>query len=174
MTLTPAWCLLADTASHTLFRFARLQTMSEWWHWLLLIAICAVVLCYVVVMYWYDSVELSRGVGWSLVLLRLLAFGGILFFFLDLEKRTEQQRDQTVASRTAGRYQSEHGIGGRLVSGDASAPSRIQEVVRELRGGELIRQFRRWHDVAVYQFDEQSDPTPIAFFNRLAARSTRR
>ncbi len=89
--MTPAWCLLAETASHTLFRFSRLQTMSEWWHWLLLIAVCAAILGYVVVMYWFDSVELSRGVRWSLVLLRLLAFGGILFFFLDLEKRTEEQ-----------------------------------------------------------------------------------
>ncbi len=42
-------------------------------------------------MYWRDSAELSRGIRWSLVGLRLLAFAGILFFFLDLEKRTEDR-----------------------------------------------------------------------------------
>ena len=39
--------------------------------------------------------------------------------------------DQAVASRSAGRHQPEHGIGGRgPSSGDASAPSRIEQVVR--------------------------------------------
>ena len=65
--------------------------MSEWWHGLLLMPVCAVIFAYVVGMYWRDSADLSRGIGWSLAALRLLAFAGILFFFLDLEKRTEDR-----------------------------------------------------------------------------------
>ncbi len=50
--------------------------------------------------------------------------------------------------------------------------SRIEQVVHELRGGQLLRQLRARHDVGVYQFDEQADPTQVAFFNRLGKRSS--
>ncbi len=41
-------------------------------------------------MYRRDWVELPRPLGWSLLLLRILAFVGLLLFFLDLQKRSEQ------------------------------------------------------------------------------------
>lgn len=170
--MTPAWCLLAESASSTLVRFARLQTMSEWWHWLLLIALCAAILGYIVVMYWFDSVELSRGVSWSLVLLRILAFGGILFFFLDLEKRTEQR--EIKPSRTAILVDTSQSMAIKDTTaspGDSATPSRIEQVVAALGGGELLEQLRQRHEVTVYQFDEESEPTQIAFFQRVAAQS---
>ena len=145
--------------------------MSEWWHWLLLIAICAAVLGYIIVMYWFDSVELSRGVSWSLVLLRVLAFGGILFFFLDLEKRTEQR--EIKPSRAAVLVDTSQSMTIKdttASSGDSTVPSRIEQVVAEFRSGELFKQLRERHEVAVYQFDEDSEPTQIAFFNRFASR----
>ncbi len=171
--MTPAWCLLAETASSTLTRFARLQTMSEWWHWLLLIAVCAVVLGYVIMMYWMDSVELSRGVSWSLVLLRLLAFGGILFFFLDLEKRTEQR--EIKPSRTAILIDTSQSMALQdnpaSAGSSSTAPSRIEQVVAELRSGELIKTLRARHDVAIFQFGDESEPTQVAFFNRFATQT---
>lgn len=171
--MTPAWCLLAETASSTITRFARLQSMSEWWHWLLLIAICAAVLGYSIVMYWFDSVELSRGVSWSLVLLRVLAFGGILFFFLDLEKRTEQR--EVKPSRTAVLVDTSQSMTIKDTtssSSDSTVPSRIEQVVTEFRSGELFKQLRAQHEVAVYQFGEDSEPTQIAFFSRFASQKT--
>ncbi len=170
--MIPAWCLLAETASSTTTRFARLQAMSEWWHWLVLIVVCAAILGYVIIVYWRDSVELSRGVSWSLVLLRLLAFGGILFFFLNLEKRTEQR--EIKPSRTAVLIDTSQSMALKDVdasAGPSTAPSRIEQVVAELRRGELLKQLRTRHDVAVLQFGDESEPTQVAFFNRFATQT---
>ncbi len=170
--MTPAWCLLAETASHTIYQFARLQIMSEWWHWLLMIALCAAIFGYVVGMYWFDSVELSRGIRWSLVLLRLMAFAGILFFFLDLEKRTEEREIKPSRATLLIDTSQSMGLQDTLGATDASALSRIEQVVQELRQGELLTQLRGRHDVAVYQFDEQAEPREIDYFPRLATTSS--
>ncbi|MHB8970383.1 MAG: VWA domain-containing protein [Pirellulaceae bacterium] len=169
--MTPGWYLLAENASHTFYRFARLQSMSEWWHWLLLVSVCAILVAYVVAVYWRDSAELSRGVRWSLVVLRLLAFAGILFFFLDLEKRTEDR--EIKPSRTVLLVDTSQSMALRDSESGVSSPtsSRIDQVIAELRDGELIRQLRAQHDVAVYQFAEQAEPEQVAFFARFSAHA---
>ena len=83
--VTPQFKLFAADAASEYIQFARLQGMSEWWHWMVLVAVCAAVLSYVIVMYRRDGIELSRGLSWGLVALRVLAFVGVLFFFLDME-----------------------------------------------------------------------------------------
>jgi uncharacterized membrane protein HdeD (DUF308 family) len=160
--------LLADASSHTFYRFARLQAMSEWWHWLVLLGLCAALAAYVVVMYYYDSVELSRGVAWTLVALRLLAFGGILFFFMDLEKRTE--RRETKHSRAILLVDTSQSMGLRDAeresgSGDAS---RMERIIDEFRSGDLVKQLREQHDVVVYKFSEQAEPQQMAFFEKFS------
>ena len=171
MTPNALW-LLADSSSHTFYRFARLQAMSEWWHWLVLLVVCAAVLAYVVVMYYFDSVELSRGVAWSLVALRVLAFGGIFFFFLDLEKRTEDR--ETKHSRAVLLVDTSQSMGLRDSEKMSAAndPSRIEQVVSEFRNGELFKQLRAKHDIVVYKFAEDAEPQEVAFFNRFAAVTT--
>ena len=56
MTLLP---LLADTQVSTSLQFVRLQSMTEWWHWLALLAVCIGIVAYVVRVYRRDSVELT-------------------------------------------------------------------------------------------------------------------
>ena len=46
-----------------------------WLSWLLLLAVCVAVLAYVIYTYYRDSVELPRGVTFSLLLLRMLLRG---------------------------------------------------------------------------------------------------
>ena len=141
---------------------------------MLLIAICAAIAAYVVVMYWRDSTDLSRGVGWSLAALRLLAFAGILFFFLDLEKRTEDR--EIKPSRAVLLVDTSQSMGLRDTAVRRRAPaaaSRIDQVVSELRGGELIQQLRAKHDLAVYQFGDQPEPAQVAFFRRVATSDDR-
>ena len=82
----PVW---AQT-EQTYHQFTRLQTLSEGWHWLLLLVICGLILSFVIVMYRRDCVELPVGTSIALMFLRSVAFFGILFFFLNLEKLTEQ------------------------------------------------------------------------------------
>lgn len=169
--MTPAWCLLAESASHTFYRFARLQSMSDWWHWLLLVICCAALAAYVVIAYWYDSVELSRGARWSLTLLRLAAFAGILFFFLGMEKRTEESQIRPSRAILLVDTSQSMGLPGSEPTA-STGPSRMDQIVAELRGGELLRQLRARHDVSLYQFDEQAEPTEVAFFPRVARTDT--
>ncbi|MFO7906749.1 MAG: hypothetical protein ACQESR_25895 [Planctomycetota bacterium] len=167
--MTPAWCLQAETVSSTLLRFTRLQAMSQWWHWLLLIAVCAVVAGHVIVMYWRDGVELSRGVRWSLVLLRILAFAGILFFFLDLEKRTEQR--EVKPSRVALLVDTSQSMAIKDADSPSANPStslsRGERIVAELGQGPLLERLRQRHEVAVYTFDEGTEPAQVAFLDPL-------
>jgi hypothetical protein len=169
--VTPAWCLLAESASHTFYRLARLQSMSEWWQGLLLIAVCAALVAYVVFMYWRDAKDLSRGIGWSLAALRLVALAGILFFFLDLERRTEDR--EVKPSRAILLIDTSQSMGLRDTgpTPSSTSPSRIDQVVNQLQQGALLQPLRAKHDVAVYQFGDQAEPAQVAFFGRTEKRS---
>ena len=82
--------LLAQS-TRTYFEVARLQSMNQWWHWMLLLVVCAAVVAWIAVLYVRDTRELPRGKRWLLLTLRVLAFVGLLVFFLNIEKRSEQQ-----------------------------------------------------------------------------------
>jgi len=146
--------------------------MSQWWHWLVLVAVCAAVLAFVAGMYRKDSVELSRGLTWALVALRLLAFASVLFYFFNLEKRTERQLVKN--SRVLLLVDTSQSMGlqdGPAPDGSAGM-TRIRQVVDELAKGPLLEQLRRQHDVVVYRFDQTSRPTEVASFaKRVAAEA---
>jgi hypothetical protein len=154
--------LLATDTPSVFYQFARLQTMTEWWHWMLLLGSSAVVLAYVVWVYRRDSVELSPGLSWLLVLLRLAAFAGVLFYFFHLEKRTERKivKNSRVlllvdTSQSMGLQDSEHS--------DATSPtSRIQRVITQIADGPLVNDLRKRHDVVVYRFDQEPRAHEVA------------
>lgn len=159
---------IADTAG-AFHQFARLQAMTEWWHWLVLVAVCAGILAGVVWLYRRDSVELPRPLAWALLTLRVVALLGILFYYLDLEKRTERTivKPSRVlllvdTSQSMGLPDAETGRG-------EPVPTRIQRVVDELARGTLLASLRAGHDVVVYRFDQQSQPTEVAALPRLGA-----
>ena len=151
----------------TYHQFTRVQSLSEGWHWLLLVAICALILTFVITMYRRDSVELPVGTSIALMFLRTVAYFGILFFFLNLEKLTEQTL--TKNSRTLVLIDTSQSMGLR----DGQSPenpsnaSRLNLVADELAQGTLIKDLRKNHDVVVYRFDEESKPTEISPFPQL-------
>jgi len=162
--------LLAQQADRTYFQLARLESMTEWWQWLLLIAVCLLVTTLVVVMYVYDSVELPVGVALVLGTLRILAFAGLVVFFLRPELRTEQKVVKasrvSVLVDTSSSMALEDSNGGT-----ATGPSRIRQVAAELENGELIKGLREKHDVIAYAFNEDVQPIELASFPRLADES---
>ena len=150
------------------YQLARLQSLTEWWHWLVLAAICLAVAVYVGFMYRRDSVELPRGTALVLLALRLLAFGGILFFFFGLEKRAE--RELVKNSRVLMLVDTSQSMA--LRDSDAGAgtavPSRMDQLVLELEQDSWLKSLRQKHDVVVYRFDETESPLEIASLARLA------
>ncbi len=161
----PALCpVLAESSANIYYQFARLQSLSEWWHWLVMIGLCLAIAAYVAWMYRKDSVELTRGLAVLLFTLRLLAFLGVLFFFFNLEKRAE--RKIVKNSRTVLLVDTSQSMG--LRDSDSSnvpaAQSRLEQVEAQLARGELIEKLREKHDVVVSRFDEGENPVEIASY----------
>ncbi|MFM7073073.1 MAG: hypothetical protein ACKO38_14900, partial [Planctomycetota bacterium] len=156
---------LAD-ASGTFHQFARLQSFTEWWQWLLLVFVSLAIGAYVVWMYRRDSVDLRPGTAWALVALRLLVFGGILFYFFDLERRTE--RRVTKDSRVLVLADTSQSMGlPDAAPGAGTGPSRSDRVVQELANGSLLENLRQEHEVVVYRFDQTPRPIELAAFGKL-------
>ncbi len=160
---------LANETVGEFYQFARVQAMSEWWHWLLLVLVCFAALAYVVTVYRRDNVELSRSVRWLLVGLRLLAFAGVLFYFFDLEKRAERQVVQN--SRVLMLVDTSQSMG--LADSESSAgvgnTTRIERVVSQVAGGPLVQALRARHDVLIYRFDQESRPFEVGRWPQLSA-----
>ncbi|MCO6456296.1 MAG: VWA domain-containing protein [Pirellulaceae bacterium] len=167
------WGYLLADATETYHEFARLETMTEVWQWLLLLLVCAGVLVYSLVMYAYDSVELPRALAVLLIGLRLAAFFGILFYFMDLEKRS--RRELVHPSRTLVLVDTSQSMG--LQDSDSTSvpagPSRIDLVIEEFQRGELLPKLRAQHDVVVYGFDETTRPRELATFAKLPGEGDR-
>jgi len=156
---------LVGQATTTYHQLTRLRMMSEAWHWLVLVIIVALVIGYVATVYRRDSVELRRGTSIALLLLRLTAFAGILFFFLNLERLTEQTL--TRNSRVLLLADTSLSMGLRDVDDpSATGSSRMDQVVEELTGGTLMDELRQQHDVVVYRFDQSNRPLELATFPR--------
>jgi hypothetical protein len=161
--------ILADTATRTKYEWSRLQSFTEWWQKPLLVVICLVVVGFVVYMYRRDSVELRRGVGALLALLRIAAFGGLLVNYLDLQKRTEK----LVVQNSQVAMLVDTSVSMSRADGEGSAvpqsPIRIDQVTETLAKGDLIRGLRKTHDVQVYRFDQ--DLVRVATFPKIDTES---
>jgi hypothetical protein len=156
----------AETAARTTYRLGWLPAYAdERWRYAALAAVGAAVLGLVVYMYRRDAAELRGGVGLLLLGLRVVALAGLLVYFLDIEQRTERQ--VVNHSRVLLLVDTSQSMGFR--DGDASAvpaaPSRIEQVVDELRDGRLIPELREVHDVTVVSFDRASEH--VASFPKL-------
>ncbi|MCA9187202.1 MAG: hypothetical protein R3E01_26040 [Pirellulaceae bacterium] len=159
--------LLAANDSRTYYDVTRIASLNQWWHWLVLVAACLTILLYVTTLYRRDSHELPRGIAWLLYLLRLFAFLGLLVFFLNIERRTEQS--VTKNSRLVTLIDTSQSMG--LVDAvslqeGANGRSRLEQVVDTLRDSSLMADLRRKHDVVVYRFDQGERPQELALLEK--------
>ena len=155
--------LLATSTTRTFYEFARLQQMDQWWHWLMLLMVVMATVIVVYLLYRWDSVELPRSVRLSLFALRIFAFTGLLFFFLQLEKRVEHK--VVANSRAVVLVDTSQSMGLSEPTNEAATPAtRIQQVSDLLGSSPLIDELRAKHDVLVYRFDQTERPVQLASF----------
>ncbi|MEM8733246.1 MAG: vWA domain-containing protein, partial [Planctomycetota bacterium] len=156
----PLTAMLGQT--RVLYEWLRLQQLTEWWHWAGLVLVCVAIVGYI--LYWYrrDAVENLRPTGWTLTVCRCAAFIGILLFFLQLEKSSEQRivRDSRVAVIVDGSM-SMSLPGTPFESGIASEISRAAEAEQFFGSNPGWEAIRQKHEVNVYRFDEQARPSLI-------------
>lgn len=167
--MNASWPLLAEETAGTFYQFARLQALSQWWHWLVLVGLCAAVLSYVLGFYRRDSVELPRSLHWALVALRLAALLGVLVYFFNLEKRAERQLVKNSRVVLLVDTSQSMGLHDGLAGGGAESRTRIREVIETLSGGGLLERLRQQHDVVVYRFDQGTRPAEVAAFSKHSA-----
>lgn len=168
--------LLLAAEPQVRFSLARLQSLTEWWQILGLLAGSLAIAFYVGWMYRRDSVELSASLAVVLGLLRLTALGGVLFYFLQFERRTERElvkpsRALVVVdtSQSMGMRDGGEGPSGAPVG---SGPSRAELVAQELSrtDGSPLARLREKHELVVYRFDEGENPVEVASLPRLPAK----
>ncbi len=162
--------ILAQQTLQT-FRLARIAMLDEWWHWLVLGAIIALVIGYVAWMYRRDGVELSRTKRLMLTLLRLTAFAGILVFFLQPEKRADRQVTRPSRAIVLVDTSQSMGLSGGDPSASATSISRSEQAIAGLKDGTLVPELRQKHEVIVYRFDQGAKPTEVAALPRLPSES---
>lgn len=162
--------MLAQAGSDTYLNVALVRELDQLWHWAVLLLICLLILFFIGLMYFKDSVELPAGLTCTLVVLRLCALFALLIFFLNFEKRSE--RKIVKNSRVVMLIDTSQSMGLRD-SDSTSVPattSRIEYVVNELVEGDLIENLRRHHDVLVYRFDELPKPVEVASFEKIKSQ----
>ena len=152
--------LLAQ-AERTYFEFVRLQSLNQWWHWIALLATLMLFLAYIVWMYRRDSRELPIATRFLLIMLRICAFAGLLFFFLQFEKRSEQRIIKN--SRLVMLVDTSQSMGLRDSSATPTAetPRRIDEIIQQLDQTDLLDDLQSQHDLTVYRFDQDDTPSQI-------------
>ncbi len=144
----------APTASSTArYQFSQLQSYSEWWQSPLLALISLAVVAFVIYMYRRDSVELRPGVGVFLAILRIAAYVGLLVFYLDLQKWSEQKELQNSRALVLVDTSISMGLGNSELS-TTPADTRVAQVVNELAAGRMLDDLRKTHDVVVWRFDQ--------------------
>ncbi len=166
--------------SKVYYEWARLTAMDSWWQYCTVAIIVLAILAYVSWLYQRDGIELPRGLRWSLLLLRIAAFTGLLLFFLNLQKRSEQPIARAsrlailVDSSLSMTLDAGEPLGDSLasdssaVSIDAGYPdeSRIEQVIRNFKNSELIDDFAAEHETSVYRFDASERPVLLASFKK--------
>ena len=149
----------------THFQFTRVNSLTEAWHWLLLLVICIAFGAYVVWIYRRDAGELRKSTSITLVALRCFALLGILFYFFNLERITEETI--TKDSRVHLLIDTSQSMG-LTDDSDEQRLARITHIVNEFNDGPTLEELRQNHDVIVHRFSEDSRPLEIATFPRVA------
>ena len=136
--------------------------IGEWWQLLILLASIGLILAYVAIAYRADCVELPRGLAALLTTMRILAFLGILIFFLNPEKHSETRIAKS--SRVSILVDTSLSMGLSDANKLQGAESRIDQVVAALDSSDVIDRLRDNHEVQVFRFGELNQPEPLVTF----------
>ncbi len=155
---------IAQIATRTYYEASRLRSMDQWWHWLMLAVLLIAITVFVIWTYRRDAYELPSPTRWLLCLLRIGAFVGLLLFFLQIEKRSEQKLVKNSRSIVMVDTSQSMGLSDPDLRG-GSAGTRLSQVASLLDAG-MIERMRERHDVTVYRFDQNESPVEIASLPR--------
>lgn len=158
--MPPAAPEATETTREIVYEFARLSLLGGWWGWML--AIVAVGSLLGLSVWWYrrDTAELSPGVRWTLILLRLVVLLALVFTFLGLQRRAQQR--VTRPSEVAILVDTSQSMSLPETNDPQAEPvSRAQRAAQMLGHSDLLQRLASAHRVTVYAFDEDPEPREL-------------
>ena len=139
--------------------------LVEAWHWLLLVVIVSLFIGGSIWLYRRDTRTLARPTAFLLTLLRVFAIGMVVLFMLGLERRTESRsiKDSRVAvlvdtSLSMALTDKDE------VGSESSGVNRFDQILDWLKKQDPISRLQQNHEVAVWKFDSDNRPWPVATF----------
>ncbi len=141
-----------------IYEFARIVTLEGWWLWTLVIGSLIALLFVSVRYYRKDVSELAAPIRWSLIGLRIATILALVFFFLNLQRRT--QRMVTRPSEVAVLVNASQSMSLPSDS-NTGVDSRSDRVRKLLSDTNLLEQLGTEHQVSVYAFGDQPEPRLI-------------
>jgi hypothetical protein len=157
-------------AGQAVYELSRLREFDDL---RLPLAVLVVVVAAIIGIVWFlyrrDTAELPRPVGAMLALLRLIAFGGLVVYFLGIERRATREVVHNSQVAVLVDVSQSMGLPARDDDADANPKSRLDEVIATLADSPLIENLRHTHDVNIARFDR--DVEPISTLQQLPAES---
>lgn len=149
---------MAGNTSQIVYEFSRTSTLEGWWVWVLMICALAALIYVCVRFYRRDVDDLPTPVRFGLIAMRLVTVLALVFFFFDLQRRT--QRLVTRPSEVAVLVDTSQSMSlptGTQV-GTASRAERVQLLLGE---SDLLDKLSSDHRVSVYAFGDRAEPRLI-------------
>ena len=147
----------SQASSQIVYEFSRAASMEGWWAWALTCSALAALLYLCVRFYRRDVNELTKPVRVLLILLRLVTLLALVFFFFDLQRRTE--RMVTRPSEVAILVDTSQSMS--LPTGtEASSISRIDQARELVTSSGFLDKLSNEHRVSIYVADD-ADPRLI-------------
>ena len=158
--------MISQTDVRTFYELQPVVPLSQWWHFLVLLAVVLALGSFAIWMCIRDSRRLPRGITILLSVMRVTAIACIILYVLNPGKRSETRLVKT--SRLAVVVDTSLSMGLRdqqlnAESNDQSdGPRRIDEVIRWVSNKSEIDSLRQQHDVTIYRFGERAQPEIVA------------
>ncbi len=138
-----------------IYEFARANTLEGWWVWALLIGSLAILLFASIRLYRRDTAAMPASVRMTLIGLRVATIFALVFFFFDLQRRT--QRLITRPSEVAILVDTSQSMS-LPASTSGITQSRAERTAGVLGKTDLLKRLASEHRVSVYAFDEAAEP----------------
>ncbi len=146
---------LSGNSRQIVYEFARATTLEGWWIWALLVGCLSAILYGCIRLYRRDVNELPKPIRFTLIALRITTILALVFFFFDLQRRTE--RMVTRPSEVAVLVDVSQSMSLPALVNPTSQ-SRSERVAQLLDQSEILTKLESEHRVSVYSFGDQSEP----------------
>ncbi len=147
----------ADTTQRQIiYEFTRATTLEGWWMWaMLLVGLTA--LMYACIRYYRrDTTEIASAVSATLVLLRIATIAALVFFFFNLNRRTQRMLTRPSEVVILVDTSQSMSLPSTSMVGSQSRDKRVAAILGE---DNLVNSLADNHRVSVYSFGDGSEPT---------------